>query len=196
MTLTIYLHIPDVFHHSFLLIFVEFLHLNGVKIPTIRNYLSAVKQYFLLYSFPTDAFQYRCLQMLMRSISINASYTPRLKRVLTIDILKNLFHLCDTLVQGSMYTAIFLVAFFDYLHLSSLVPSSKFYKFQLQRSYFSPHSLGMSLTLPQTKMHQHYDQMHSVVLPRFYKSVLCPVTAVAEMFARILALPSDIAFGY
>ena len=52
MALAIYLQIADIAHHSFLLIFVEFLHVNGVKIPTIRNYLSAVKHYFLLYSFP------------------------------------------------------------------------------------------------------------------------------------------------
>ena len=54
----------------------------------------------------------------------------------------------------------------------------------------------MSLTLPRTKMHQHYDQTHSVVLPHIYNSVLCPITAVTEMFARIPALPSDIAIGY
>ena len=89
MGLVTYLHIPDVSHHSFLLIFYEFLYVNGVKIPTIRNYLSAVKHYFLLYSFPVDVFQNRCLQMLMHSISINGSYTPRLKWVFTINILKN-----------------------------------------------------------------------------------------------------------
>ena len=77
MVLAIYLHIPDVSHHSFLLIFVEFLHVNAVKIPIIKNYLLAVKHYFLLYSFPLDVFQNRLLQMLMCSISINATYTPR-----------------------------------------------------------------------------------------------------------------------
>ena len=85
--------------------------MNGVKIPTIRNYLSAVKHCFLLYSFPVDVFQNRRLQMLMHSISINATYTPRLKLVFTVDILKKLIHLCDTLVHGSIYKAIFLVAF-------------------------------------------------------------------------------------
>ena len=123
MALAIYLHIADVSHHSFLLIFVEFLHLNDVKIPTIRNYLSAVKHYFLLYSFLIDVFQNRRLQMLMCSVSINASYTPRLKWVFTIDILQNLIRLCDTFVQGSMYKVIFVAVFFGYLHLFSLVPS-------------------------------------------------------------------------
>ena len=50
--------------------------------------------------------------------------------------------------------------------------------------------------LSQTKTCQHYYQIHSVVLPRINNSVLCPVAAVTEMFARIPALPSDIAFGY
>ena len=54
----------------------------------------------------------------------------------------------------------------------------------------------MCLTLPQTKTHQHYDQMHSVVLPHIHNFVLCPVTAITEIFERIPALSSDIAFGY
>ena len=132
----------------------------------------------------------------MHSISINAIYTPRLKQVFTIDILRKLVHLCDTLAHRSLYKAIFLVAFFGYLRLSSLVPSSRFHKFQLQRSHFAVHPLGMSLTLPCTKTHQHYDQIHSVVLPRINNSVLCPLTAITEMFVRIPALHSDTVFGY
>ena len=84
--------------------------------------------------------------MLMHSISINASYTLRLKQGFTIAMLQNLTHLCDALVHGSMYKDIFLVAFFGYLHLSLLVLFSKFHKFHLQRSHFTPHSLGIRLT--------------------------------------------------
>ena len=38
--------------------------------------------------------------------------------------------------------------------------------------------------------------MHPVVLPCIHNSVLCPVTSVSEMFKRIPALPSQVAFGY
>ena len=100
MALAIYLHIQDISHHSFLLIFVEFLHINGVKIPTIRNYPSAVKHYFLLYSFPVHMFQNRRLQIFMRSISINATYTPKLKRVFTIDILTSFVTHCPTVFSS------------------------------------------------------------------------------------------------
>ena len=130
-------------------------------------------------------FQNRCLQMLMRSISINATYTPKLKQVFTIDILTKLIRLCDTLAHGILYKAIFLVAFFSYLHLSSLVRSSRFHIFPLLHSHFVSHRLGRSLTLPRTKMHQHYDQSHSVVLPCIKHSALCPVAAITEMFSRI-----------
>ena len=95
-----------------------------------------------------------------------------------------------------MNKAIFLVVFFGYLRLSSLFPSSKFHNFHLLRAHFHSHSLGLSLTLLRTKTHQHYDQMHSVVLPHIYSSVLCPVTAVSEMIKRIPALPSQVAFVY
>ena len=43
-------------------------------------------------------------------------------------------------------------------------------------------------------MHQHYDQSHSVMLPCIRNSVLYPVSAITEMFLRIPALQSDIAF--
>ena len=56
--------------------------------------------------------------------------------------------------------------------------------------------LGNEFNVATNKTHQHYDQIHSVVLPHISNSVLYPITAVTEMFSRIPALPSDMAFGY
>ena len=81
LALATYLQISDISSPSFFLIFVEFLHLQGVKIPTIRNYILAVKHYFLMYSFSLRVFHSRRLHMLMHSISINATYTPCIKQV-------------------------------------------------------------------------------------------------------------------
>ena len=196
MALDIYLQIADIAHYSILLIFVEFLHVNGVKIPTIRNYLSAVKHYFLLFSFPVHMFQNRRLLMLLRSISINATYTPKLRPVFTIDILSKLVQLSSSIPLGKIYKAIFLTAFFGYLRLSSLVPTSKFHKFHLLRSHFQIHPLGYLLCLHRTKTHQHYDQSHSIILPRICNSILCPVSALNDMWSEVPAQPSDVAFGY
>ena len=134
--------------------------------------------------------------MLLRSISINATYTPRLKCVFTIDILIRLVRLSSFMRFGNIFKAIFLTAFFGYLRLSSLAPPSKFHKFHLLHSHFQNHSSGFLLTLPRTKTHQHYDQSHSIILPRISNSVLCPVSALNKMWSEVPAQPSDVAFGY
>ena len=59
--------------------------------------------------------------MLIRSISINATYTLRIKRVFSLDILVQLVHLWDTLPNGIMHKAICLVVFFTVIIIGSLL---------------------------------------------------------------------------
>ena len=103
------------------------------------------------------------------------------------------FFASDPLV---VFQSIFLLAFFGYLRLASIVPSSS--KFSLHkvllRKHFIRCPMGFKVHIPSTKTHQLYFQFHELFIPFIQNFSLCPVTALTAMFHKYPASPDSPAF--
>ena len=81
-----YLSICDFTSLSFVLMFVEYLHVQGLKYPTVLNYVSVLRHYFAYYSLPLKNVNHKTVKMLLRAIAANATYVPRFKGIIIIPI--------------------------------------------------------------------------------------------------------------
>ena len=191
-----YLSVGDFTSLSFVLMFVEYSHVQGLKYPTVLNYVSVLRHYFAYYSLPLENINHKKVKMLLRAIAMNATYVPRFKGITTIPILKNIVTHCHHIKDGIVYQSIFLLAFFGYLRLASIVPSSS--KFSLHRVLLRKHfikcPLGFKVHIPSTKTHQLYFQFYTIFIPFIKNSSLCPVTALPTMFHMYPASPDSPAF--
>ena len=111
-------------HTSTLLSFFERLAQNGSKAHTLSSNLSAISHYFKMYYIPTSALTHRKVLLLIKAVSINSHYTPSCKTVFTISTLTKLVQACDSHTHGPVYKAAFLLAYFVFLRLSNIAPSS------------------------------------------------------------------------
>ena len=76
LALSVYLSIPDFTSLPFILMFVEYLHTQGLKYPTILNYVSVVRHSFAYYSLPVCNVNHKKVKMLLKTIAMNATYVP------------------------------------------------------------------------------------------------------------------------
>ena len=61
---------------------------------------------------------------LTKSVSINSEYKPKYTVDFTNSTLSKLVKACDQMAQGQVYKAVFLLAYFGFLRLSNLAPTS------------------------------------------------------------------------
>ena len=76
IALSVYLSIDGFTSLSFVLMFVEYLHVQGLKYLTVLNYVSVLRHYFAYYSLPFQNVNHKKVKMLLKAIAINATYVP------------------------------------------------------------------------------------------------------------------------
>ena len=106
VALAVYLSVGDFTSLSFILMFVEYLHVQGL------NYVSVLRHYLAYYSLPLANVNHKKVKMLLKAIAMNATYVPHFKGIITIPILKNIVSHCHHIKDGIVYQSIFLLAFF------------------------------------------------------------------------------------
>ena len=195
IALSVYLSIVDFTSLLFVLMFVEYLHVQGLKYPTVLNYVSALRHYFAYYSLPLQNVNHKKVKMLLKAIAMNATYVPCIKGIITIPILKNIVTYCNHIKHGIVFQSIFLLAFFGYFRLASIVPSSSKFSMHkvLLRKHFIRCPLGFKVHIPSTKT-QLYFQFHEIFIPFIEGSSLCPVTTLTTMFQMYPSSPNSLAF--
>ena len=103
-----------------LLSFLEFLAESDTSTSNIANYISAVKTTLAKYGVSTIAFYDQKIRLFQKSLRMTKQLTIKIKKIIDIDMLKNV-PICDSMWMGQIYKALYLVAFFSFLHISSLV---------------------------------------------------------------------------
>ena len=98
-----YVSIGDFTSLSFVLMFVEYLHVQGLKYPTVLNYVSVLRHYFAYYSLPLENVNHKKVKMLLRAIAMNATYVPQFKGIITIPILKHIVTQCHHIKNGIVF---------------------------------------------------------------------------------------------
>ena len=111
-------------HVDTILSFLEFLTLNGSRALVLTSYVSVFRHYFKMYDLDCSPLNHRKIHLFIMSVSINSPYCPKVKANFTIPLLIQLAKACDHIRYGFLYKAIFLLAYFGFLRLSNLAPSS------------------------------------------------------------------------
>ena len=109
-------------HVDTILGFLEFLTQNGSHSHSLASHV--LRHYFKLYDIETSTLDHRKVHLFIKSVSMNAPFVPTHKANITIPILTKIVKACDLLKFGFLYKAIFLMAYFGFLRLSNMAPSS------------------------------------------------------------------------
>ena len=168
-----------------ILCFMQFLSNSELSVHMIANYLSAVKANFILYGLNDAVFQNQKIKLYMKSLKINRPLKPVQRNIMSIETLKRVATLCKNVFMGSVYRAVFLVAYFGFLRLSNMAPHSV--------SLFDPtrHLTAADVTftkkflkinLKWSKTIQTRDKVQVLTLPKLHAPVICPYRAVEDLF--------------
>ena len=106
------------------IVYLEYIAQNNLKIASLRNHVSVLKHYFGLFGWPVSAFASRKVQLLLKSVQMNAKMQVSIKGVISISLLGKLVDYARKLHNGQAFAALFLTSFFGFFRLASLVPVS------------------------------------------------------------------------
>ena len=169
-----------------ILAFMEFLVRNGSRAQALNSYVSVLRHYFRLLDVPYAPLSHRKVHLFIKSVAMNAPYTPKFKANFSVPILLNLVKACDSFPSGFIYKSIFLLAYFAFLRLSNLAPSSS-RKFDPTRNFtrgdiiFGPP--GAHVIVKWAKSMQSSSKHQVVQIPSLPSSPLCPVSAFKVLLA-------------
>ena len=128
--------------------------------------------------------------MKLRSCSLTMDFTPTIKGIFTIEILKQIIYKCSILEQPLMYRCLFLLAFFGFLRISNCVPRSSsmydLYK-QLARGDIILAPPGLQIIVKWSKTIQTCNQYKTITIGTISGSPLCPLNAFRTYTRRFPA---------
>ena len=168
-----------------LLAFVECLSYNGLSLATVKNYVSAVKQQFQLYSLPLQQFAHPKLHLMYKSLSIHRPLNIKVKGVIDIPMLRSIMQQCEGMSNAIVYKALFLTAFYSFLRISNFVSetvNSFDYSRQLIRNDIIWGPPGAHIIVKWSKTLQCRDRAQVVQIPSITDESLCPVKALQCLF--------------
>ncbi len=165
---------------------------------SVLNYISGVRlmhKHIEVNATALDSFE---LTLTLRSIMLNVRHIPNARKPITIPLLKQLVHLCDTLERplGSTVKAGIIIAFYGFLRQSNLVAHSAA-TFDPSRSPCRGHVKlappGLQVTIVWSKTQQSaMDQQAVIPIPKIDNVLLDPVRAYKEMIKDIPTVkPTD-----
>ena len=117
-----------------ILAFMEFVVRNSSRAQALNSYVSVLRHYFRLLDVLYASLSHRKVHLFIKSVAMNSAYVPKFKANFSVPILLKLIRVCDNFPSGFIYKVIFLLAYFAFLHLSNLAPSSSS-KFDFTRNF-------------------------------------------------------------
>ena len=114
-------------HHLNLVIilaYLEFLVKNKVSYHMLANNLSALKANCIMYGLDHSLIDHQKVKYFMKSVKINRPLVVVPRNIMSIHMLKKLIKMCDQVPCGSVFKAVFLIAFFGFLRISNIAPHS------------------------------------------------------------------------
>ena len=189
---------------SSVLAFIEFLQFNGLSPSSISAYIHSLHSKFK--NLPSAPLYHHSVSLMLRSLALNMPQIRRVKGIFDIPSLLAIVKACDSLSLGFIYSPLFLIAFFAFLRLSNLVPTSSSTFDPLVHLYrgvviFEPHFT--TLVIKWSKTLQLTSQFATVQIPVLGTSPLCPVAALKNLFkkfplphnAPLFAIPQSPSFS-
>ena len=174
-----------------LLAFMEYLCQNNFTPSNISNYLARIRAYCVIYNIPTTSFRD---EMFIRSLKINKPLLIKNTSILTDAMIVDILEVTAQLETPQAFTALYLLAFFSFLRLSTMVPHS-FRSFDISRhlarsDIIFSHDMAIIL-VKWSKTIQSRDKIAHIHIPVLSESRLCPFTALKCMLAIVPGSQDD-----
>ena len=106
-------------------LFLEYLAQQGLRAPTLTNHMTVLRHFFSVFNMNVDFLESRLVKLAIRAVAYNAPLSFKIKGTLSIAQLRQLIRPLDGTQDSEVYRAIFLMGFFGFYRLSTLVPSAK-----------------------------------------------------------------------
>ena len=170
------------------ILFLEFLASQSMSSRVILNYMSALKHYFLRYSWRAEVLS---APIVVRGIKLSVYKPSTPKLLFSMAHIKEIFRLCDYFSSPVTYRAAFLIAFFGFFRISNIAPPFRSVfdasKHFIRRDVSFAHP-GCHRPLKWAKNVQAPERFLSCKLPEVRDPDLCPVKAIREL---LHAAPRD-----
>ena len=191
---TVYMGILRPWTELAVITFLEFLAQNSLSAASLQNYVTVLGHYFSTYAWPKAALQARRTVLLIKSVKMNSVMKPKVKGVMSIQMLKILVEKLQVMPNYLTYKAIMLLGFFGFFRLASLVPTTvkKFdsSRFPLVRDVIFTSS-GMQIILKCAKNMQAHDAYKIIHVPKLQVPEICPVLTVKRMLKYVKSHQTD-----
>ena len=92
---------------------MEFCYQSGLSQANISNHLSAIRAMFIAHGLNTEPFKDYRLPLYIKSLKINAVFTPKMSKIVSIDLLHQIVQICDQLQSPFVFKALYLFCFFS-----------------------------------------------------------------------------------
>ena len=174
-----------------LLSFMEYLHQNSISSNHIANYISALRAFHVVYSLDTSPFKDEKISLFLKSVKIQASFSPSTRSYIDLSILQDILIQCEKFPHPDIFRPLYLLCFFSFLRLSNILPhtvNSFDSTRQLQRGDFIVAGQGAVLLIKWTKTMQDRNHTVTIPLPNLGNSSFCPIRAIQNM---LLAYPAS-----
>ena len=122
LAFVIYCGLPSPSHMDTIVLYLEYLAQNNLKACSLRNHIAVLKHFFALFDWPVQALTSRKVQIMVKSVQMNAQLQIKVKGVFTVKLLRKLIQQTDKYHNGCVFKALFLVAFYGFFGLASLLP--------------------------------------------------------------------------
>ena len=180
------------------IMFMEYLANKNLAVSSIRNYVSAVVMYFKWFSLQFEIFSHHKVTMMFKALERSIKRTPKFKGIFHLQDLGNILQLCDNFPLSQMYKCLYLLAYFGFLRISNLVPSSS-KKFSISkhlcRADILVQNTDMIVIVKWSKTLQATNQGSYIVLPRLENQLLCPCKNFERMHSAFPTLPNAPCFS-
>ena len=169
-----------------LCLYVEFLARTFVSPQTIKKYISVIRLMHKCIGLNIpDSLNSFELGLMLRALDITSMHQPGQKQPLTLNMLKDICYLCDSIGNtGRVYKFAFLLSFYGVLRQSTLALKSQ-KDFDIKRHTCRGdvilHPPGLIVVLKWTKTQQTGAFNQAIPLPAIPKDPLCPVAAFKAM---------------
>ena len=187
LAFVIYMGLTPPYSIDTIVLYLEFLAQKNFKACSLRNNVSVLKHFFALFNWPLAALSCRKVQLLLKSVQMNARMNIKVKGVISISMLQKLIKIVQKCYNGVTYKALFLMAYFGFFRLASLVPPTTG-SFDKTR-YFTVNDVvwgqpGAHIIVTCAKNMQNSGQYHVVQLPQLKNVLICPVLALKNMLKK------------
>ena len=168
-------------------LFLEYLAQQGLRAPTLTNYMTVLRHFLSIFHMKVDILENRLVKLAIRAVAYNAPLSFKIRGVLSVSQLRQLMLTLEDSRDKDVFRAIFLMGFFGFYRLSTLVPPA--------RSGFSPSRFmthgdvvwgppGAHIITKCSKSMQVSGQSHIVQLPLLADKQICPVNALKRIVSN------------